>query len=85
MIGITKSGFEFEADAQTLDDWDILEQLSEMSEGNMLAAPKFLNKFLGKEQGKALVAHCREDGVAKTEKVLSEIFEIIGQLTEGKN
>lgn len=85
MKGITKTGFEFEAEAQTLDDWDILEQLSAMSDGNMMVAPKFLKKFLGDKQGKELVNHCRENGVAKTEKVLDEIFDILSQLQDGKN
>mgnify|MGYP006874784223 CR=1 FL=1 len=30
MKGTTKTGFEFDVDPQKLDDWEILDQLSEM-------------------------------------------------------
>lgn len=85
MKGITETGFEFEVDVQALDDWEVLEQLSEMEEGNMLYAPRFVKKILGKEQGKALIEHCRVDGRVPTEKVLSEIFDIFSKIKEGKN
>ena len=82
----TESGFEFEIDANKLDDWEILDQLSEMNDGNMLYAPKFVKKVLGEEQGKKLVEHCREkDGRVPTEKVIKEIFEIFESLKDGKN
>lgn len=85
MKGITKSGFEWDIDVQKLDDWEILEQLSDMEEGNMLSAPKFLKKLLG-GHSKELVEHCRqEDGVVPTKKVLDEVFDIFGSLKEGKN
>ena len=86
MKGTTKTGFEFDVDPQKLDDWEILDQLSEMEDGNMLYAPKFVKKVLGKEAGKALVNHCRaEDGTVPTSKVLDEIFDIFDQIKEGKN
>lgn len=85
MKGITKTGFEFEITVEALDDWEILDQLSEMADGNMLYAPKFIKKVLGAEQAKALVAHCSENGRTPTEKVLAEIFDIFGQMKDGKN
>lgn len=86
MKGITETGFEFDVDVQALDDWEVLDQLSEMSDGNMLFAPKFVKKILGKEQGKALIEHCRdENGRVPTEKVIAEIFDIFGRIKEGKN
>lgn len=85
MKGITETGFEFEVDVQALDDWEVLEQLAEMEEGNLLYAPRFAKKILGKEQGKALVEHCRENGRVPTEKVLAEIFDILSKIKEGKN
>ena len=54
MKGTTKTGFEFDVDPQKLDDWEILDQLSEMEDGNMLYAPKFVKKVLGKEAGYTL-------------------------------
>lgn len=85
MKGTTKTGFEFNVDVKALDDWEILEQLSEMEDGNMLYAPRFVKKVLGKDQGKALVEHCKEGEHVSTEKVLAEVFDIFEQIKEGKN
>lgn len=84
--GKTKSGFEFDVDPVVFNDWDVLDYLSEMSDGNDLIAPKFVKKVLGKEQGKALVDHCRdESGRAPTKAVIEEVLDIINTLKEGKN
>lgn len=86
MKGTTKTGFEWEMEAERLDNWDVLEQLSEMSDGNLLVAPSFLNTILGPEGKKRLIEHCREeDGRAPTQKVLDEIFDIFNQVKDGKN
>ena len=86
MKGKTKTDFEWEVNPERLDSWDVLEQLSEMSDGNLLVAPKFLNSVLGPEGKKRLIEHCREeDGRVPTQKVLDEIFDIFNQVKEGKN
>lgn len=85
MEGITKTGFEFKVEVELLDDWDVLDMLAEMQKGNMLVAPDFVRKVFGKDQGKALIEHCRVDGRVPTEKVLAEVFDVFGQIREGKN
>lgn len=83
---ITKSGFTCEVDPKKLDDWEILDMLSDLESGNMLTAPRFVKKVLGPEKAKELVEHCREEnGTVPTKKVLTEIFEIFGALKDGKN
>lgn len=85
MRGVTKSGFEWDVNAERLDDWEILEILSDMEDGKMLAAPKLLKKVLG-DKSRDLLDHCRkDDGTVPTQAVLDEVFEIIGSLKEGKN
>lgn len=84
--GTTGTGFDFEIDETLLDDWAILEQLSEMEDGNLLYAPKFVKSVLGKEQGKALIEHCKEEnGRIPTKKVMDEVLDILGKIKEGKN
>lgn len=83
---ITKSGFTCEVDPKKLDDWEILDMLSELEDGKMMVAPRFVKKILGQEKAKELVNHCREEnGSVPTKKVLDEVFEIFSSLKDGKN
>jgi len=87
MRGTTASGFEFTVNKESLDDWEMVDLLSQMAiDGNTLALPKFAKTFLGAEQCKALVEHCKTDGKAPVEKVMNEVLEIIQLLgDDGKN
>jgi len=86
MRGTTASGFEFTLEKETLNNWDVLDQLAELADGEYIHLPKFTRALLGIEQTNALVAHCRHDGVTKPMDVATEVFEIIRLVSEdGKN
>lgn len=86
MTGVTESGFEYEVNIEQFsDDWEFVEQLSGIADGNLLMAPKFAEKVLGAEQKKALAEHCRHDGKVSLRQMVSEVFEIIHANTDGKN
>ena len=50
MKGKTSSGFEYELDEAALDDYELLEDLCEMDEGDMTKTISVLNRLLGTEQ-----------------------------------
>jgi hypothetical protein len=86
MKGITESGFEYDVDVEKFqDDWEFIDQLSGISDGNLLMAPKFAETVLGAEQKAALAEHCRHDGKVSLRQMVSEVFEIVGASTNGKN
>lgn len=50
MKGKTSSGFEYELDEAALDDYELLEDLCEMDEGDMTKTISVLNRLLGTER-----------------------------------
>lgn len=83
--GKTKSGFEFEVTDDTLNDYQLLEILSEV-DGNPLLVPKLVKVLLGEAQKKKLMEHLRtEKGNVPTEAVSTEIMEIFESGNKLKN
>lgn len=72
----TSSGFEFEIIGGAFDDWELIELLAELGEGNGLKLPAVVKKLLGEEQAAALKEHCRRDGKVTVEAMNAEIAEI---------
>ena len=83
--GKTKSGFEFKISKARLENYELIESLSEVDE-NPLLLPKTVNLLLGKEQTGKLKDHLRgKDGLVPTDKLTDEIMEIFQSQSETKN
>lgn len=83
--GKTKSGFEYEILEKRLENYELIEALSEV-DANPLLLPKTVNLLLGKEQANKLKNYLRdEDGLVSTEKLSNEIMEIFQNQAETKN
>lgn len=84
--GKTESGFEFEIEDDILDDYELLEMLCQIDEGDPLATVKMVDKMLGKEQKERLKTHVKElYGRVSTEKLLDEVGKILNSCNQGKN
>ena len=67
--GKTPSGFKFEISERRLNNYELLELIGEVDEGNGQAFPKVLKLLFGEEQAKAFKDHLREeDGIIPNEK-----------------
>lgn len=83
--GKTKSGFKYEIHKARLENYELIESLSEVDE-NPLLLPKTVNLLLGKEQTNKLKEHLRDDeGLVSTEKLTNEIMDIFQNQAETKN
>lgn len=86
MKSVTKSGFEFEIDDECLDDYELLEDLCEIDNGNNAKIVEVVSKILGKEQKDRLKDHLRdENGRVTATKMGEAIDEILRATKEGKN
>lgn len=86
MKGKTTSGFEYEIDGESLDDYELLEDLCELDNGNTAKITSVLNRLLGKEQKEHLKEHLRtENGRVPMSKMMIEIEEIFKNAKAGKN
>lgn len=83
--GKTKSGFKYSVAEERLNNYELLEAISELEEDPMVLT-RVVDLLLGKEQKKTLKDHVRtEDGLVPTEKLSEEITEIFQGQNEVKN
>ena len=83
--GKTESGFEYEIARARLENYELIEALSDVDE-NPLLLPKVVNLLLGKDQANKLKDHLRDsDGLVSSEKLSNEIMEIFQNQSETKN
>lgn len=80
----TSSGFEFTVSDNVFDDWELIELLAEVGNGNALKLPAVLEKLIGAEGAKALKEHCRKNGRVTTSAMNAEITEIMQTAGETK-
>ena len=74
--GTTKSGFNFKVADESLNDFELIEVLSEV-DVNPLLLPRLVKMLLGDEQKKALMDHLRtEKGNVPLDAMSDEIMEI---------
>jgi hypothetical protein len=91
VTGKTKTGFEYEIDADCLQDAEFLEMFAAVSKGGNEALQVFdlIRTALGDEQKKALYEHCRgENGrvmITDLTAEISDIFKALGENPETKN
>lgn len=84
--GKTTSGFEFELEDEVLDDYELLESLRKVDEGDNGCLIKVVDQLLGEEQKKMLKEHVRtEKGRVSAKKLLEEVSEIFQSCNAGKN
>ena len=86
MKGTTSSGFEYNLDETALDDYELLEDLCELDNGNTARTISALNRLLGTEQKDRLKEHLREEnGRGPASKMMIEMGEIFNSVKAGKN
>ncbi len=86
LTGKTTSGFEFEIEDERLDDYELLEKLCEIDQGNTGKLTSAIADFLGEKQKEALKEHIRnKNGRISVKKMVGEFAEILNATKEGKN
>ena len=84
--GKTSTGFEFTLEDNILDDYELLETLSEVDRGEYGKVTEMVEKLLGKEQKEKLKEHVRNSsGRVSAAKLLEEVREIFDASNEIKN
>ena len=79
--GTTKSGFKFDIEDKRLNNYELLEAISDVEE-SPLALPHVIKLLLGDSKAKALKNHVRDDeGFVSSEKLSAEIMEIFESQT----
>ncbi|MBR4743544.1 MAG: hypothetical protein IK082_05050 [Oscillospiraceae bacterium] len=75
------NGFEVTVDENALHDWDVVETICEIDNGNSTKLPALFNAILGEKQKKALVAYQREKtGACTVEDMSGFLVEIFNAL-----
>ena len=81
-----KDGFEVEILDEVVDDWEFLEVLSSIDEGNTGQIVKAAKMLLGNEGVKTLKEHLRgENGRVKSTAMVDALGEILTSANESKN
>ena len=84
--GKTRTGFEFRLEDEALDDYELLETLQRIDEGEYQLTTAMVDMLLGKDQKEALKEHVRGDnGRVSAQRMLEEVMEIFETSNEGKN
>lgn len=80
--GTTATGFEFEISDDALDDYELLELLTELDNGDYGRVTMVIEKLLGKEQKERLKEHIRKNGKVSAERMMNEVADIFAQANE---
>lgn len=79
------NGFDAQVDANAVHDWEFVEAVCEIDQGNTTKLPTLFNALLGEKQKKALVAYLRETtGKCTVEQMSETIVEIFSLLKESE-
>lgn len=75
----TPSGFTAEISQGAVDDIELLEDLSRIDNGDLLAVSSALRRLLGEKQKKALYDFCRDpqtgrSSITKVSTIMMELF-----------
>lgn len=83
--GSTESGFEYVLDKKRLDNYELLEVITEV-DNNPALMPKALKLLLGDDQANALKEHVRdEEGFVPGQRMAEELANIFQNQAETKN
>ena len=78
--GKTSSGFEFSLQDEVLDDYELLETLQDIDDGDYGKTTKMVTMLLGPAH------HVRsENGRVSAQKMLAEVMEIFESKNKSKN
>ena len=81
MKGKTASGFEYEVDEKALDDYELLEDLAEVSDGREGRIGSVIDRLLGKEQKERMKDFLRDgSGKVAASKMIQEVKDIFEAL-----
>ena len=81
-----KDGFEVEISESVTDDWEFLEVLSGIDEGETGLIVKAAKMLLGNEGVKALKEHLRDDnGKVSSTAMIAALEELLESVNELKN
>lgn len=81
---ITSTGFEYELKPEVMDDWELLEQLSEIDAGNVGAVVGAAKALLG-DSYQRLKDHVRDEtGRVSVTAMSQEIADIFNNTKAGK-
>ena len=86
ITGTTSTGFSFELEDETFDDYELLETLQEIDNGNEALVVRMVDILLGREQKGRLKEHIRgANGKVSVTGMMREVTEIFSLCQEGKN
>lgn len=86
ITGKTETGFEFSLDDDVLDDYELLEALVEVDNGNEGQIIVAIDKLLGAEQKKLLKDHIRnKNGKVSAKAMMQEVAYIFKSTKQTKN
>ena len=86
ICGKTKSGFEFQLDDEVLDDYELLEILHKIDQGDNGLIIEMVDRLLGEKQRDRLKDHVRTtNGRVSAKRLLEEVMEIFKSSDSGKN
>lgn len=78
ITGKTESGFSFRIKDSALNNFELLDCLTQADEGDVKAVVHSIDLLLGTDQKKRLYDHVRlKDGTVPVEKVTKELIEIM--------
>ena len=79
------NGFDAKVDENALHEWEVVELICELDNGNTTKLPALFNAILGEEQKKALVAHIKEaKGHCSVEDMSEALVDIFNGLKESE-
>ena len=82
----TVTGFEFSLQDEVLDDYELLETLQDIDDGDYGKTTKMVTMLLGPAQRDALKDHVRsENGRVSAQKMHAEVMEIFESKNKSKN
>lgn len=85
MKGRLADGFEAELNDNILDDWEFLELLDDVDNGNEGAIVRVAKMLLGKDGLKSLKDHLRQDGHVKVTAMVPALTELMESASQLKN
>ena len=80
----TKNGFECEIEDKVLDDYELVEALTDMEE-NPLAIKGVVDKLFGKSKAKAFDFIREKHGYVSTKEISQLVIDIFNGIKNGKN
>ena len=84
--GATSTGFQFKIEDDAADDYELVEVLTEIDNGEWQKVTEMTTRLLGPEQRDALKEHVRgENGRVSFKEICNEVGEIFVAANKTKN